>query len=595
MERAAAVNGRRCLRPLWALLAVLLLSPGAAAEDAAPYRGLLAPHAMPVVSEAPPTALLRGESLPPSYGFVSADGALRVTGQTPVKDQGANGTCWAFSAMAAAEANMLLHGVGGDAPDLSEAHMIYALRRFGATKTDLSNTAQGYAYDPAEAGNIEYAASYLMRGTALGGTLTEDADPYTYLSRGIPGRAIEETARLGESKAYTVENIPVIVGEKTAVYDGSDEAALREADAVKRAVMEYGAVSTSLYWRVTAANYRAETGAYYAPGGTAPNHAITIVGWDDAYGAERFATTPPADGAWLVKNSWGAGDGRGADGSGYYWVSYCDPLIGALSYAVDGVHPYDANELVHEYDYRVDEAVTSDYGYVVAFPRRTAAERVEAVRVFLFTAGTFDVSVCTAYTPGAADAVEEQAFTHRQTVTMDRPGFYTVALDEPALIDGDWFAVRLDLASRATRLYTYAPEAVPTLSGADGTYDAVFRRARRDGAWQGMSELGEQGFVPCIKAVTRDLTGNRRFSFTAVEPEEDGVLVRVDTDMARPVLLAAAVYRSGRLEDFAAQTAALRAESGSYRLSVAADEGAEIAVFALDPKTLAPIAKSVSR
>lgn len=42
---------------------------------------------------------------------------------------------------------------------------------------------------------------------------------------------------------------------------------------------------------------------------TAPNHLITIVGWDDTYEKENFsedpAKQPSADGAWIVKNSWG--------------------------------------------------------------------------------------------------------------------------------------------------------------------------------------------------------------------------------------------------------------------------------------------------
>lgn len=38
------------------------------------------------------------------------------------------------------------------------------------------------------------------------------------------------------------------------------------------------------------------------------NHAVTIVGWDDSYSKENFNAEhqPPADGAWIVKNSWGA-------------------------------------------------------------------------------------------------------------------------------------------------------------------------------------------------------------------------------------------------------------------------------------------------
>jgi len=50
------------------------------------------------------------------------------------------------------------------------------------------------------------------------------------------------------------------------------------------------------------------------------NHAIAIVGWDDNFSRNNFVEDPGEDGAWLVKNSWGAGF---ADG-GFMWISYKD-------------------------------------------------------------------------------------------------------------------------------------------------------------------------------------------------------------------------------------------------------------------------------
>lgn len=39
-----------------------------------------------------------------------------------------------------------------------------------------------------------------------------------------------------------------------------------------------------------------------------PNHGVAVIGWDDNYPASNFnpAHQPPADGAWIVKNSWGS-------------------------------------------------------------------------------------------------------------------------------------------------------------------------------------------------------------------------------------------------------------------------------------------------
>ena len=57
----------------------------------------------------------------------------------------------------------------------------------------------------------------------------------------------------------------------------------------------------------------------------AANHAVTIVGWDDNFSAENFLADkrPPADGAWIVRNSWG--DGYGIDG--YFYLSFYDQTI----------------------------------------------------------------------------------------------------------------------------------------------------------------------------------------------------------------------------------------------------------------------------
>ena len=49
-----------------------------------------------------------------------------------------------------------------------------------------------------------------------------------------------------------------------------------------------------------------KTWACYSSRNYSANHGCCIVGWDDNYPAENFKQMPPADGAWLVKNSWGS-------------------------------------------------------------------------------------------------------------------------------------------------------------------------------------------------------------------------------------------------------------------------------------------------
>jgi hypothetical protein len=88
------------------------------------------------------------------------------------------------------------------------------------------------------------------------------------------------------------------------------------------------------------------------------NHAVTIVGWDDNYSADNFLEDkrPPADGAWIVRNSWGEGYGDG----GYFYLSFYDQTI-SVPESFDFVTSYKAGSPTKVSMVGMDYMVTGSY------------------------------------------------------------------------------------------------------------------------------------------------------------------------------------------------------------------------------------------
>ncbi|MDY3827516.1 MAG: C1 family peptidase [Clostridium sp.] len=239
---------------------------------------------------------------------------------TSVKDQGYLDTCFAFSATATIESYMLLKGYGNY--DYSEEH----IRWWAMPNKD------GYGWQRKEYEGCPVIAipGYLTSGS---GPVNEDDLPYVNSKYNLKA---DNYDKIGKTMYVT------------------DIAFIPEDDnKVKEAIRKYGAVSSSYYSSLTYLN--GETRAYYCPQGNnyATNHNVTIVGWDDDYSKENFKEyyRPDNDGAWLVKNSWGANDTNG----GYLWISYEDAYIlnttkNKVNYAIKRVEPLDENLKVYQYD-----------------------------------------------------------------------------------------------------------------------------------------------------------------------------------------------------------------------------------------------------
>lgn len=254
---------------------------------------------------------------------------------TPVKDQGAYGACWAFSAVSVCE-TALINEFGNkytkDNTDLSELHLSYF--SFAKASDKLSLTSGDYAKvknnDYLNVGGNMYFASFSL--AKWFGVVNESVLPYS---------SADSSAQISSKYAYKYNE---------AVLENAYWVPMENTDTVKSLIMKYGSCGVSFYHDDIYLN--GSTGGYYQRIHTMGNHSATVVGWDDNYSRNNFggafglSVKPRKNGAWLVKNSYSEDVGD----NGYFWVSYEDRAI----YTDDAVFfdfmPKDTYDNNYQYD-----------------------------------------------------------------------------------------------------------------------------------------------------------------------------------------------------------------------------------------------------
>ena len=329
---------------------------------------------------------------------------------TSVKDQSPYGTCWAHATMACLE-TAFLKGTNGTATnDFSENHL--AAHRVGfAGEVDF------------DIGGNEYISLALL--TAWRDPLNEADDPYAH-----------PTSVVTSPPVCHVQNAVMLPARANAL----------DNDVLKRAVRDYGAVSVSYYHSGSFRN--SSTGAYYYNRIKDPNHAVTLVGWDDGYSTNNFKTTtrPPADGAFLIKNSWGASDGT----NGYTWISYYD-----TSFCIEPAAAYPQPEPTNNYGRVYQYDPCGWVGDISSGGREDwcanvfTADATGVVAAVGFYAVAPDVSYTIRIVTDCTDDPSSGQCALEQTGTVADAGYVTVPLadDVPITRIGERFAVALKLSS----------------------------------------------------------------------------------------------------------------------------------------------------
>ncbi|MCF7936672.1 MAG: right-handed parallel beta-helix repeat-containing protein [Synergistales bacterium] len=428
---------------------------------------------------------------------------LRSLGEVPpVKDQNPYGMCWTFAAQASIESSMLKQGMG--TADYSEWQLGY--QAFNGTPSFDNNSGRDW---PNAGGDDWIAVAVMARWDAP--VLESDA-PYDG-----PTPTGNETIQKHLQNAHYLHMDPA--SPMMPRYPAID------IENAKYALMNYGAISIGVYSSAMgdATVWDSATSAYYYQGSGISDHAVDIVGWDDSYTADNFATTPPGNGAWIVRNSWGSAWGD----SGYFYVSYYSKGIDSgIAYAVEDVDNYDYN---YQYDplgacdtvgydsetawfANVFEAGT---GKEAAGSKGAAGEQIKAVSFYCNSASTSNPATYNiyVYTDLPASPGNPINGTLRDVTggTLGRTGYVTVPLGNAVYVaEEERFSIVVELTTPG---YTYPIGVERPITGytSNATASAGQSYVSSNGTtWTDMTTLAANANV-CLKAFTDDAAGTHYF------------------------------------------------------------------------------------
>lgn len=426
-------------------------------------------------------------SILPSYYSLVEEGLV-----TQVKDQQSSGNCWAFTAIAVLES--CLKKATGKEFDLSEENMKNLIALYSDYGWKMDTNEGGY-----------------------------DSMPFGYFASWLG--PVDEMSDLFDDKSVLSPVLDSILHIQNILFLKRDN--FTDNDAIKTAIMKYGAVGTSIYFD----NYYLNNGtSYYSWAYYPSNHAVTIVGWDDNYSRDNFyfGSYAAGDGAWIVKNSWGPNWGD----NGYFYVSYYDEKFAqpgvegiAYTFVLNDTTRYDKN---YQYDIAGKTDYLHDNKLKVWYKNKftsTENEILKGVSTYFEKLTNWTVSV---YVNNVLKSTKSG---------ISNAGYYTIQLDDVIpLYAGDIFEVVFNTTSN--NLSSVPISEIASLNKA--IYYPEISYVSYDGVnWEDLFYLSKtyalhtyKSQVACIKAFTQLVKYNTTVD---VAINGGGISVSVVDQFKRPV------------------------------------------------------------
>ncbi len=355
-----------------------------------------------------------------------------------VKNQSSHGTCWSFAASASAETSLLKSVPSVDISELHGAYFSY----YGDDQINIGDCSIEEHLD--YGGNRDVIVNLWSQWK---GPVAESVLPYGNTSV-LEDKAI--VAELADEADYHLENVYMFdYNNDKSNFDSVNEL-------VKQFVYSGNAVDVSFYSNNSTAYNNYEYAAFSTEKPKNANHSVVIAGWDDNFPASAFSeyngVVPENDGAWLVKNSWGATLGD----FGYMWISYEDTSL--CEFTVFEMGSKDNYSTIYNHDTFVptqsmsagDDTEEKYASYMANIFTAEQTEQIEAVSLYINEAFTeYEVTVYT----DLSDASIPSSGTASTVTTgvSELTGCFTIELDEDVVVEaGEQFAVEVKLYNADT-------------------------------------------------------------------------------------------------------------------------------------------------